>query len=206
MHLEATDFLNFVKQILPQYFVDKKVLDVGAGDINGNNRYLFTNCEYNSNDVIESDNVTIVSLTKDLPFNNEYFDTIISSECFEHDSTYEDSLNKIYTMLKPGGLFAFTCAGYGRQEHGTRRTTPYDSYGTIANIETMQDYYKNLTIFDVDNCLKLNENFVWDSYYNKSSKDLYFVGIKKINKNNKKNYNLKKYIKENILNTKNLIK
>ena len=27
-------------------------------------------------------------------------------------------------MLKPGGLFFFTCGGSGRVEHGTRRTTP----------------------------------------------------------------------------------
>jgi SAM-dependent methyltransferase len=205
MHPEAVDFINFVKSILPEYFKDKTVLDVGAGDINGNNRFLFTNCEYNGNDVIESSNVTIVSLTKDLPFENNYFDTIVSTECFEHDPTYEESFQKIYKMLKPGGLFAFTCAGFGRPEHGTRRTTPHDSYGTIGNIDYMQDYYKNLTIFDVNNCLKLYDNFIWDSYYNEKSKDLYFIGIKK-NNNEFNNYNFKKYIRENVFYTKNLIK
>ena len=139
MHPEANDFINFVKNTLSFYFINKIVLDVGAGDINGNNRHLFTNCDYNGNDVIESNNVTIVSLTKDLPFENEYFDTIVSTECFEHDPTYSESFNKIYDMLKPNGLFAFTCAGHGRYEHGTRRTTPNDSYGTIGNIENMQE-------------------------------------------------------------------
>ena len=72
MHKEATHFVNFVKNILKYYFVDKNVLDVGSGDINGNNRYLFENCSYNGNDVIEAPNVTIVSKTKDLPFEDNF--------------------------------------------------------------------------------------------------------------------------------------
>ena len=46
MHDQARDFTMFVKQILGNYFINKRVLDVGSGDINGNNRFLFENCEY----------------------------------------------------------------------------------------------------------------------------------------------------------------
>ena len=88
MHPEASDFLNFVKSNFTDFFENKKVLDVGSGDINGNNRYLFNNCDYIGNDVIQTSNVTIVSKTKDLPFENNSFDTIISSECFEHDPEF----------------------------------------------------------------------------------------------------------------------
>jgi SAM-dependent methyltransferase len=201
MHPEANHFVNFVKNILSDYFTNKIVLDVGSGDINGNNKYLFNNCHYNGNDVIEAPNVTIVSKTKDLPFENNTFDTIISTECFEHDPTYTESFLKIYDMLKPNGLFCFTCAGFGRQEHGTRRTTPKDSYGTIGNYEDMQDYYKNLTIRDVNEVLDLDNNFfIWDSYYNSHSNDLYFLGIK--NSDNTSNIILNKYIKKYVINTK----
>jgi SAM-dependent methyltransferase len=180
MHPEAKKFVEFVKKSLPDFFNNKIVLDVGSGDINGNNNYLFTDCEYNGNDVVKAKNVTIVSKTKDLPFNDEYFDTIISTECFEHDPTYEESIKKIYSMLKENGLFVFTCAGFGRPEHGTRRTAPNSSYGTIHKLKDMQDYYKNLTIKDINNVLDLNYNFIsWNSYYNFKSKDLYFIGIKK---------------------------
>lgn len=180
MHVQARDFTIFIKKILPWYFTDKTVLDVGAGDINGNNRFLFENCDYHANDVIDAQNVTIVSKTKDLPFCNEYFDTIISTECFEHDPEYASSFKKIYDMLKPNGLFCFTCASTGRFEHGTRRTSPRDSYGTIGKLEDMQDYYKNLTVLDLHDVLNLNDLFsTWDSYYNGESCDLYFVGIKK---------------------------
>ncbi len=180
MHLEARRFTEFVKAALPYFFCEKQVLDVGSGDINGNNRFLFDNCEYNGNDVYNARNVTVVSRTKDLQFSNESFDTIISTECFEHDPDYKESITKIYDMLKPDGLFLFTCASTGRPEHGTRRTSVNDSYGTIAKIEDMQDYYKNLTIYDINEIKLLSSVFsVWKAYYNNVSYDLYFVGIKK---------------------------
>jgi len=180
MHPEARDFTVFVKQILPDYCVNKRVLDVGSGDINGNNRFLFDNCQYDGNDVIEATNVTVVSKTSDLLFEHNTFDTICSTECFEHDPDYSASFIKIYDMLKPDGLFFFTCASTDRAEHGTRRSHPSDSYGTRGNIADMIDYYKNLTVVDVNDVRKLNDVFSsWNSYYNSSSKDLYFVGIKK---------------------------
>jgi SAM-dependent methyltransferase len=179
MHEEAKHFTLFVKSILPHFFNNKIVLDVGSGDINGNNRFLFEDCIYDGNDVIQAPNVTIVSKTKDLSFPDNYFDTIISTECFEHDPEYKESFLKIYKMLKPEGLFCFTCASTGRDEHGTRRTSPECSYGTIGNLDDMADYYKNLTENDLNDILNLNNLFSkWDTYYNSESCDLYFLGIK----------------------------
>jgi hypothetical protein len=205
MHNQAKKFTLFVQKLLPEYFENKIVFDVGAGDINGNNRFLFNNCNYHGNDVINAPNVTIVSKTKDLPFVNELFDTIISTECFEHDPEYKYSFIKIYEMLKPNGLFCFTCASTGREEHGTRRTTPGDSYGTIGNLDNMSDYYKNLTVSDLNEVLPLNNLFLtWDAYYNSESKDLYFLGIKKINGSNIR-INLPKYIDNHVICTSNNI-
>ena len=88
----------------------------------------------------------------------------------------------LFLVELPDGLFCFTCASTYRPEHGTRRTTPPDSYGTIGNLQDMSDYYKNLTEIDLNEALSLNNLFsVWDTYYNNMSKDLYFVGIKKGN-------------------------
>uniref|UniRef100_A0A6C0JIE6 Methyltransferase type 11 domain-containing protein n=1 Tax=viral metagenome TaxID=1070528 RepID=A0A6C0JIE6_9ZZZZ len=199
MHLEAKNFTLFCKKLFPEYFIDKKVLDVGSGDINGNNRFLFENCEYDGNDVIEANNVTIVSKTKDLLFDSNTIDTIISTECFEHDPEYKESFNKIYDMLKPDGLFCFTCASTDRPEHGTIRTSPFDSYGTLGNLEDMSDYYKNLTEVDLNEVLDLNSLFsVWDTYYNCSTHDLYFIGIKK---GNLTFDTLEKYTDEYVTNT-----
>ena len=179
MHKEIIHFITTMSITLFKYFNNSIVLDVGGGDINGNNRYAFNNCDYSCNDVVKSTNVTHVSRTKDLIFENDTFDTIISTECFEHDPEYIDSFLKIYELLKPNGLFIFTCASTGRLEHGTRNSKPQQSYGTIEDIEDMRDYYKNLTIVDLNHVINLTNFIVYKSYYNSLSKDLYFVGIKK---------------------------
>lgn len=184
MHEQARQFTLYVKSILPNFFNSKKVLDVGSGDINGNNRFLFDNCDYQGNDVIQAPNVTIVSKTADLPFEDNIFDTVVSTECFEHDPQYSDSFKKIVKMLKPGGLFFFTCASTGRAEHGTLRTSSRDSYGTIGMLDDMVNYYKNLTEKDLDDSINIKENFShFASYYNSQSKDLYFWGVKKSGNN-----------------------
>ena len=165
--------------MLPKYFENIEYLDVGAGDINGNLNHLFKNCIKNANDVAPNENITIISKTKDLFFINKYFKTIVSSECFEHDPTYKESLLKIYDMLDDNGLFTFTCAGDGREEHGTLRTNATSSLGALYNIDDMGNYYKNLTEYDLNEILNLNKLFSsYDTYYNEKSKDLYFVGIK----------------------------
>ena len=74
MHPESREFTLFVKQILSDFFINKRVLDICSGE---NNRVLFENCKYDGNDVIQADNITIVSKTKDLPFIENTFDTII---------------------------------------------------------------------------------------------------------------------------------
>lgn len=201
MHKEAIEFMRWCRAHFSKFYSNVRVLDVGSGDINGNNRYLFDLlCEYNGNDVHAAPNVTIVSKTKDLQFTDEYFDTIISSECFEHDPEYVQSLQKIVRMLKPGGLFAFTCASTDRPEHGTRRSKPNDSFGTIAGLEGWIDYYKNLTIEDVDTAINIHEVFSdYASFYNSDSKDLYFWGIKK--SENDLVYNIPSYVVPGIVDT-----
>lgn len=203
MHPEARQFLDFVKTHFPEYYNHTKVLDVGGGDINGNNRHYFSNCEYHANDVVQAPNVTIVCKTSDLTFPDESFDVIISSECFEHDMHYEASLKNIVRMLKPNGLFVFTCASTGRGEHGTRRTC--NSSYTLRLTEDIdwQDYYKNLTAEDV--CLAIPADDLFESYafyYNKKACDLYFCGIKKSNQESKRSCTNPSYVQNAVVCTK----
>ena len=177
MHIEAARFLSNVKKKFPEFFNNKIVLDVGGGDINGNNTHLFTDCIYISNDVIDAPNVNLVCRTKDITLSTP-FDTIVSSECFEHDPEYKESLKKIMQLLRPGGLFAFTCASTGRAEHGTSRTDGTLSYGTIGNIEDMRDYYKNLTMEDIMDVIDIDSFSDCEFTFNPKSCDLYFYGIK----------------------------
>ena len=50
----------------------------------------------------------------------------------------------------------------------------------MANMVDMQDYYKNLTLEDIRECVDLDQVFMaWRSYYHPYFCDLYFWGIKK---------------------------
>ena len=78
-----------------------------------------------------------------------------------------------------------TCATTGREEHGTRRTTPSNS--RTSELEGgWSDYYKNLTEEDFRECLDFDESFsAYEFEVNAAPVcDIYFWGIKRV-KNDK---------------------
>ncbi len=130
-------------------------------------------------DLLPGKNVDLASKGHELNFPDESIDVIISTECFEHDQFYILTLRNIVRMLKPGGLFCFSCASTLRPEHGTRRTTPQDAPFT-QEFGGWSDYYKNLEECDVRRVLDIGtlfEKYAFSS--NQESCDLYFWGIKK---------------------------
>jgi SAM-dependent methyltransferase len=177
-HEEQRIYCLSIKDKLPNYFNGKFVLDIGSLDINGNNQYLFENCGYLGVDISEGRNIDIVSKGHELQLPDSTFDLVISTECFEHDPFYEKTIRNVYRMLKPGGLFLFSCATTGRAEHGTRRTSPEDAPLTL-NFGEWGDYYKNLeeadirAVLDVDSCFSEYEFQVGHKTH-----DLYFFGKK----------------------------
>ncbi|HEY0845159.1 MAG TPA: methyltransferase domain-containing protein [Noviherbaspirillum sp.] len=177
-HFQQAEFCRSVKERFPDYFIDRMVLDIGALDINGNNQFLFEECLYLGVDLAPGRNVDFVSKGHELALPDASFDVIISTECFEHDRFYVQTLRNIVRLLKPGGLFLFSCATTGRPEHGTRRTTPHDA-PFIQHMGEWSDYYKNLEESDIRAALDLDAIFVQFAFStNSESKDLYFWGIK----------------------------
>jgi SAM-dependent methyltransferase len=165
-HDEQREFFNSVKEIFPEHFQDSKVLDVGSLDVNGNNRYLFDGCEYVGLDIESGKNVDISSPVHLSGFPAGYFDTIISGECFEHDRSFRWSIGAIVKMLRKGGLFTMTCAGYNRPEHGTENHDPDSSPFT-------NDFYQN----------RIAEDFKLDELKGvfteaRGGMDLYYAGVK----------------------------
>ena len=178
-HKEQIDWCELVKLAHPEYFIGTRVLDIGSLDINGNNRYLFTNCDYTGIDIGEGNNVDIIC-SGHLFKSDEKFDVIISTECFEHDKHYAATLRNAYSLLKSGGLLLFSCAAPGRPEHGTTRTSKSDSPFT-------NDYYKNLSEADIEEAFvvagveSLVEVFSQYKFKTRTDfpQDLYFYGIKR---------------------------
>lgn len=179
-HLQQQEFCDKIRNQHSKYFKNKKVLDIGSLDINGNNRFLFTDCDYTGLDVGQGPNVDVISVGHLFEGPDNYYDTIISTEVFEHDMFYEKTIENIVRMLKPGGMFIFTCASTGRAEHGTRKSDGSGSAPLLIQIsEEWSDYYKNLTEDDIRKIKNFNVTFP-DGYfeYNTNSHDLYFYGVK----------------------------
>lgn len=182
MHQEVTAFFTFIAKQLKYYFSKNKlVLDVGSGDFNGTNRVFFDpSCQIHGNDVFPGRNVDLVYKTSELPFFEPTFDTIISSNCFQNDPEFKESIKKIVSILRPGGLLLFSCPTTGCPEFGTRRHVPQASFGAKAGLSKWKDYFRTLTLQDIKDAIPLNS--VFSRYIiceNKKSHDIFFLGIKK---------------------------
>lgn len=177
-HIEQQQFLLSVKQLFPQKFHNCSVLDIGSLDINGNNRYLFSNYTYIGVDIGEGRNVDVVCRGHEFKSDLQ-FDVVISTECFEHDEFWNLTIENAIKLTKQNGLCLFTCATTGRKEHGTRRTSTHESPFT-SQLEN--DYYKNLTEEDIRSKIDIENFFSQFAFSNTEGSnhpDLYFWGIKK---------------------------
>jgi cephalosporin hydroxylase/SAM-dependent methyltransferase len=178
-HQAQREFCESVRSLFPRFFRNKRVLDCGSLDINGSNRDLFSDSEYTGVDIGPGRNVDLVCRTHELTLPEQSFDVIVSTECFEHDRHYAESLQKICKLLKPGGLLFFSCASTGRPEHGTLRTHGGDSPFTSAE-PGWENYYKNLEEADIRAAMDVEGTFSKHAFhYNPAPKDLYFWGVKK---------------------------
>ena len=187
-HKEQWVFCGQVKGLHPEYFENKKVLDIGSFDVNGNEEFLFKNCDFTGLDIGEGDGVDVVCPAQDYDEPDETFDTIISCECWEHNPFYKESIQNAVRMLKSGGLFFFTCATTGRPVHGVsyleeQCSKQYDNWKTLPNVERENwdnDYYKNVTEDDVREAIDVDN--IFSSYefdVEENHCDLFFWGIKK---------------------------
>lgn len=167
-HPQQINFISHVRSLYPDYFNGKRVWDIGSLDINGNNKIFFTDCDYTGMDLQPGKNVDIIGYAHG--YSGYPFDTIISTECLEHDQYWKLTLENAYRLLKPNGLLVMTCATVGRPEHGTRENSPTCSPFT-------PDYYHNLTIPEIESVLNPSWFSPW--YIQAIGTDLQWYGIKK---------------------------
>jgi SAM-dependent methyltransferase len=197
-HQAQYEFFKRVRKQFPDHFKGVLVLDVGSYDVNStkrncNTRDLFEDSKYIGIDQREGPGVDIVVKAHEydpivtirktpakgfttvseklIPFK---FDTIISGSTFEHDKYYVESVQNIVKLLKPGGLFTFTCGSKDRQEHGTNRMP---DQGEIYAEDG--EYYRNLLKEDFEAIQGFLEHFSKFHFeYQADDLDLYFWGIK----------------------------
>ena len=195
-HKQQWIFCKKVKAKFPNHFKNIKVLDIGAFNVNGNELFLFEDSEFIGLDLGPGDGVDVVCPAQEYDAPDSTFNTIISCECWEHNPFYKESIQNAVRMLKPGGLFLFTCATTGRPVHGTKTQDAID----VANMKTLQgteilewktmpnvsrenwdnEYYMNVTEDHVREAIDVDEIFeTYEFEIEHDHCDLYFWGIKK---------------------------
>ncbi len=94
-----------------------RVLEVGSYDENGTVRSLFAGCDFVGVDMRDGPGVDQVATSHDLPFDDESFDIVVSTEMLEHDPFPWVSMAEMGRVLRPGGLLLLTARGNGFKLH-----------------------------------------------------------------------------------------
>lgn len=89
----------------------KKILDVGARDVNGSLRqFTPPGAEFVGLDIEEANGVDVVLAEPgaDFPFMNDTFDLLVSTSCFEHDQMFWHTFTEMVRVCSPEGLSTST--------------------------------------------------------------------------------------------------
>jgi SAM-dependent methyltransferase len=190
-HVEQIVFLEITAKFFKiNNTANLKILDLGSADYNGSSRKLFKSKKYIGVDVHKGPSVDLVIKPKlKLPFSNFEFNVVLSCNCFEHNPFWQKSFSEMYRVLKDKSFFILSTASRGRVEHGTKRTWKgnFPDHSKSRYYLKNFDYYKNLRETDFYKAFDIKNMF--ESYffsYHSRSKDLFFVGIKSQQSNNKK--------------------
>jgi SAM-dependent methyltransferase len=173
-HPEQQAFFSRVKAKFPDKFRRVTIYDMGSLDVNGSLKDMFEDSNYTGIDIHPGKNVDIISKVHEFT-NPNLADTIVSGEMLEHDRHWVSSLNRMFQLLKPGGLMVISAAGPARAEHGTRRSgnNEQNMWGTDP------DYYRNISF-------EMIHTWLADIYpiaefhfeYGRNQEDSYFYLVK----------------------------
>lgn len=175
-HFQQLQFVGMIARHLATGWTGLTVVEIGSADVNGSIRPFFTGSAYTGVDLTAGPGVDVVGSGHEVAVPADSVDLVISCECFEHNPMWRETFVNMHRMTRPGGVVAVTCASRGRLEHGTTRTRPFDSPGSLS---IGWDYYRNLNRDDFERALPIATMFESFAFFrNDVSKDLYFIGRK----------------------------
>jgi SAM-dependent methyltransferase len=135
-----------------------KVLDVGGLDVNGSLRKPLESLlemKYTSLDIEEHPSVDIVMKPGEpFPFENETFDLIVSTSCFEHDPCFWMTFREICRIVKKGGYIYVNAPSNGPY-HGY----PGDNWRFYSDAGQALAYWASKTVDGVSYPVKVEETF-----------------------------------------------
>jgi hypothetical protein len=129
MHAEA---LAWVAYYARECGDPARVLDLGGRDVNGSPKPFFSPAEYVTLDVLPGADITADAATWEP---DRLYDVVVSTETFEHTSSWREIVGTAFKACAPGGFFIATCAGPGRAPHsGVDGRVPRDweHYGNVS--------------------------------------------------------------------------
>lgn len=177
-HPEQSLFVSTVIRKNPQAIREKRILDIGSYDVDGNMRRMFHSAhEFIGIDLTDGPNVDYVISGHEISKSKlGSFDVVLSLEALEHDPQWRLTVHNALAVLDDPGVFIVSCASFRRPEHGTSRTTPGESPGTISK---NWDHYENIHKQDfVDYVKSTDERLLVHAWYNSSIFDLYAIVVK----------------------------
>lgn len=83
-------------------YIHGKVLDAGSGDFR-RYEHLFSADSVTHLDVFSAPGVDVVASLDSMPFSDHEFDSVLSTQVFEHIEYPEKAAAEIYRVLRPGG-------------------------------------------------------------------------------------------------------
>lgn len=108
MHPSVSTWVN--NQVKIRGIAANSTLELGALNVNGSVRGYFTG-PYIGVDKQAGNGVDKVMDANQLEFEDESFDTVVSTEMLEHDPSPWLTFQEIYRVLKPGGKLLLTTRG-----------------------------------------------------------------------------------------------
>ena len=172
-HPKQILFLQSVLNRFPQFRKPRTCVEIGSQDVNGSIREIVNASEsYVGVDIELGKGVDFICPGELLELPDSWSEITISTECFEHAEAWQEILKNAIRMTKTDGMILITCAGIGREAHGTIDSTPHNSPLTNA-------YYKNVSKDDITSAINLNAYFHSYSFeVNSWPGDTYFWGIR----------------------------
>lgn len=142
----------------------ESVVEFGSRNINGSCRQLFPGVEYCGLDIFPGPGVDVVADASTWQPDREY-DLAVSTEVFEHTSSWGDIIVTAFKALRSGGLFVVTAAGPHRAPHSAVHGGPV---GT--------EYYQNIELGQLTEALVAAGFEARDAEWHPARGDVYATG------------------------------
>jgi SAM-dependent methyltransferase len=135
-----------------------KVLDVGGQDVNGSLRDPFKKLlelDYVCMDIEEHQSVDIVMKPgESFPFEDESFDLIVSTSCFEHDPCFWMTFREMCRVVKKGGYIYVNAPS-----NGPYHCYPGDNWRFYADAGQALAYWSGKTLDGKCYPVRVEESF-----------------------------------------------